>query len=281
MTGMPLSSFNPYAQQQQAQQEEWARQQQMADLQRQVSPSFSRFDARLTRYTGGGDAVHAASTTRSAAADATGRIHATTAALPTATTIRLPTATPTATTTTTARPTTDSVRIQQPLLRLCAGRLDSSTTSSGGVRSSCGTGRCVSCSFAGEAACPTTSAKGRWEECRVGEIVGRWRWTGHVWEYWKHEDARVSLFHPFFESDNLTSLRFQSIHSTNGCAECSSYWSTESVWILRLVRNAARCSDATSSTDWSEWHCRESFALAHRSWLTRAMRQGNNPFFTI
>lgn len=35
-TGMPFSSFNPYAQQQQQQQEEWARQQQMAELQRQV-----------------------------------------------------------------------------------------------------------------------------------------------------------------------------------------------------------------------------------------------------
>jgi hypothetical protein len=39
MTGMPFSSFNPYAQQQQQQQEEWARQQQMAELQRQVSSS--------------------------------------------------------------------------------------------------------------------------------------------------------------------------------------------------------------------------------------------------
>lgn len=46
-TGMPFSSFNPYAQQAQQQQEEWARQQQMMELQRQADEQAQAYQNML------------------------------------------------------------------------------------------------------------------------------------------------------------------------------------------------------------------------------------------
>jgi len=48
-TGLQFSSFNPYAQQQQQMQDEWMRQQQMAELQRQVRSIF-RHSSEAKRY---------------------------------------------------------------------------------------------------------------------------------------------------------------------------------------------------------------------------------------
>lgn len=176
------------------------RQQQIMELQRQVrSTSSTRRSAQLKRLFAGRRAgavpEHAsAASLRPAAADGAGGIHAPTGVPAAAHDAAAATAAADAT----PRPSTNRLRLQQPLRRLCphAHRL-SSSTSSPPIQLVQQLPAVYVCACTGTAATyAAEAAEGRREACGSRKDArrrprGR---AGYVWQHWQHEGPSVRSF---------------------------------------------------------------------------------------